>query len=205
MWSGRCERTLRRIGGTRPWADQRLGCSRSARRQARSRSEVTGGVMARFVAATKSVLLSVAVVLAALVVPAVGASGAAAAPQLVDQPVQTFVVQLEPTSVDSDASGTAVVIVNAVTGTLCYTIVTMGLDEPVTAAHLHTVSGIDLTGTDVGPGGIVVGLTAVQNGISRGCVPISQELALEIIGNPDNFYVNVHGTNLVSVLSGVLD
>jgi hypothetical protein len=163
--------------------------------------------MARFVVASKSFLLSVAVVLAALVVPAMGASGAAAAPQLGERLVQTFVVQLEPTGVDPDASGRAVVVVNAITGTLCYTIVTRGLDEPVTAAHLHTVSGIDLTGTanDVGAAGIVVGLSAVENGASSGCVPISEELALEILENPDNFYVNVHGTDLVSLLSGGLD
>jgi hypothetical protein len=157
----------------------------------------------RFRLAGKSAVLAV---MAVAVLAPTAAAAAAPAPQVAERPVQTFVVQLEPSAVDPDASGTAVVVVNALTGTLCYAIVTRGLDDAVTAAHLHTFGGIDLTGTanDVGPGGIVVGLTAVQNGASAGCVAISQELALEMLRNPENFYVNVHGPGLVSVLSGGL-
>jgi hypothetical protein len=60
---------------------------------------------------------------------------------------------------------------------------------PATASHIHRApAGV------AGP--VVVGLTPPPtSGSSSACVSASRELILEIIQNPEAFYVNVHNAD----------
>ena len=87
---------------------------------------------------------------------------------------------------DPDGSGTAALTINPGRGEICYELSAENITLPAAAAHIH-----------VGPadefGPVVVGLSPPnQNGFSSGCVEVSRELALAIVQNPDNYYVNVH-------------
>ena len=84
---------------------------------------------------------------------------------------------------DPDGSGQARVTVNPGTGDICYVISVRNI-APATAAHIHEAP--------VGQSGLVVqGLKAPTNGSSSGCVN-NQDLAVEILRNPEDYYVNVH-------------
>ncbi|CAN5675078.1 CHRD domain-containing protein [soil metagenome] len=87
---------------------------------------------------------------------------------------------------DPNGSGTATITVNPGRGEICYELGVEGITLPATGAHIH-----------VGPvgesGDVVVPLmTPGDNGTSSGCAEVSRELALAIIQNPENYYVNVH-------------
>jgi hypothetical protein len=85
---------------------------------------------------------------------------------------------------DPDGTGTATVRINPGQGQLCYTLTVSGI-APATAAHIHEApAGV------AGP--IVVGLEAPTSGSSSGCLAIDRQEALDIIRNPENYYVNVH-------------
>ena len=85
---------------------------------------------------------------------------------------------------DPDGSGTAALTVNPGTGTLCYTLTVEGI-APSTAAHIHVApAGV------AGP--VVVPLAAPADGTVSACRDIERDLALAIIQNPENYYVNVH-------------
>lgn len=89
-----------------------------------------------------------------------------------------------PTPGDPDGSGTATIRINPGRGQLCYTIIVRDI-EPATAAHVH-----EAPAGSAGP--VVVGLSPPTNGSSQGCVAIDPKEAVEIIRNPENYYVNVH-------------
>lgn len=85
---------------------------------------------------------------------------------------------------DPDGSGTAHLRVNPGLGQVCYEL-TVASIAPATAAHVHRApAGV--------PGPVVVPLAAPTSGTSSGCASVTRELALEIIHDPDGFYVNVH-------------
>lgn len=85
-----------------------------------------------------------------------------------------------PNQGDPDGVGTASLTINPGLGTLCWTITVSGV-EPITAAHVHAAPS-----TTTGP--VVVPLDPYTGG----CTDVDRELALDIIQNPDAYYVNVH-------------
>ena len=87
---------------------------------------------------------------------------------------------------DPDGSGTAWLTVNPGQLTVCYTLSVTGI-EPATAAHIHE-------GSSAVAGPVVVPLAAPTNGSSSGCATVTRELALEIITDPADYYVNVHNS-----------
>ena len=88
---------------------------------------------------------------------------------------------------DPDGSGTADLTVNPGLEQICYTLTVEDI-EPARAAHIH----IGSAGT-AGP--VVVGLAPPTSGTSSGCVDVNRELALAIIQDPQNYYVNVHNAS----------
>jgi CHRD domain len=85
---------------------------------------------------------------------------------------------------DPDGSGTATLTVNPGRGEICYTLTVAGI-APSTAAHIH-----------VGPAGVagpvVVPLGPPTDGTISACADVDRALALDIVQNPENYYVNVH-------------
>jgi hypothetical protein len=67
---------------------------------------------------------------------------------------------------------------------LCYELTVEGI-EPAAAAHIHE----GVAGTS---GPVVEHLVAPTDGSSSGCIAVDREFALELIQNPENYYVNVH-------------
>jgi hypothetical protein len=64
----------------------------------------------------------------------------------------------------------------------------MGIELPATAAHIH----VGVAGT-APPNNVVVTLSAPDaSGFSSGCTTVERELALDILENPEDYYVNVH-------------
>jgi len=91
-------------------------------------------------------------------------------------------------SSEPNAKGTAVVRIRKDAGLVCYRLHAENITLPATAAHIHR-GGAAVNGP------VVVPFQAPgANGNSDGCVPTSGALIDEIIGNPSNFYVNVHTT-----------
>ena len=87
---------------------------------------------------------------------------------------------------DPDGSGLAALTVNPGQQEICYELGVENIMLPAIGAHIH-----------VGGAGendpVVVPLTPPDaSGVSSGCAPVSRELALAIIQNPENYYVNVH-------------
>jgi hypothetical protein len=91
-----------------------------------------------------------------------------------------------PNQGDLDGTGSAMITVNPGQGEVCYEISVEDIRLPASGAHIHEgVAG------ENGP--IVVELIPPDaNGDSSGCTPVSRELALAIIQDPENYYVNVH-------------
>jgi hypothetical protein len=120
---------------------------------------------------------------------AVAAAGLIASAALAqDNPNKRFSIALsgdeEVAAADPDGSGTASIRINTRAGLLCYTLRVRGI-ETATAAHIHEApAGV------AGP--VVIELKAPSNGTSSGCERISRELALELIAEPEDYYVNVH-------------
>lgn len=86
---------------------------------------------------------------------------------------------------DTDGSGSASITVNPGKNQVCYKVTVANIDV-ATAAHIHDA--------DVGVAGpVVVGLNAPDaSGASSGCATVTRELALEILKDPGEYYVNVH-------------
>jgi len=85
---------------------------------------------------------------------------------------------------DPNGSGSARVTVNPGRGLVCYTLQVSDI-QPATAAHIHEApAGM------AGP--VVVPLEAPTDGSSSGCAEVDRELALDILRNPADYYVNVH-------------
>lgn len=86
---------------------------------------------------------------------------------------------------DTDGRGTATVTVNPGQKQICYKISVTNI-APATAAHIHEAAP-----TAAGP--VVVSLGAPNaSGMRSGCVTVTRELALEILKDPADYYVNVH-------------
>lgn len=85
---------------------------------------------------------------------------------------------------DSNGSGTARITVNPGKAEVCYELSVRDIGS-ATLAHIHV-------GAAGASGGPVVTLNAPTSGTSEGCVAVDRELALAIIKNPENYYVNVH-------------
>ena len=88
---------------------------------------------------------------------------------------------------DPDGSGTAVLTVNPGAREICYTLTVEGI-APSIAAHIHV-------GTAGVAGPVVVPLNPPTGGTSSGCATVDRELALAIIRDPQNYYVNVHNAD----------
>lgn len=80
---------------------------------------------------------------------------------------------------DPDGSGTAELTVNAGTAEVCWTITVANVD-PITAAHIH-----------VAPAG-VAGPVVVPLSPDSGCRTVDRDLALAILLDPSQYYVNAH-------------
>ncbi len=94
-------------------------------------------------------------------------------------------VPLKP-STEPNASGSAVVRIRKAAGLVCYRLHAANVTLPTTAAHIHR-GGASVNGP------VVVPFTAPgADGNSSGCQTSTAALIDEIIGNPSNFYVNVH-------------
>lgn len=103
-------------------------------------------------------------------------------------PNTRFSIQLtgaqEPDGGDPDGSGSAQIRINTRANLLCYTLRVRGID-PATAAHIH-----EAPAGSAGP--VVIDLKAPTNGSSTGCMKVDRQELLEIIAEPENYYVNVH-------------
>ena len=85
---------------------------------------------------------------------------------------------------DPDGAGTASVTVNPGQGRICYKLTVRNID-PAAAAHIHKAPA-----GSAGP--VVVTLQAPTDGDSSACADVSRKLALEILKDPADYYVNVH-------------
>ena len=85
---------------------------------------------------------------------------------------------------DPDGTATAQITVNPGPKRVCYKLRVSNI-APATAAHIHEAAP-----TAAGP--VVVTLGAPTSGTSSGCVTVTRELALEILKDPADYYVNVH-------------
>lgn len=85
---------------------------------------------------------------------------------------------------DADGSGSFTARINPGQGEICYTL-TVDDIAMATAAHIH-VGAADAAGPPR------VFLAAPAGGSSSGCLSINRNLAMKIIREPENYYVNVH-------------
>jgi hypothetical protein len=87
---------------------------------------------------------------------------------------------------DPDGRGVATITVNPGQEEVCWEISAEMITLPATAAHIHEgAAGIR--------GDVVVTLSAPDaSGVSSGCTTVERDLALDILMNPENYYVNVH-------------
>jgi hypothetical protein len=84
-----------------------------------------------------------------------------------------------PAPSDADGSGTARITVNPGRGEVCWSVSVANLST-ITGAHIHEAPATTT-------GGVVAHLS-----VGSGCTAVSRELALDLIRNPENYYVNVH-------------
>lgn len=133
-------------------------------------------------------LLALAVVSALLI----GLAGTAFAdhPVVGGRPFSTTLTgAAEPNGGDPDGSGLATVTLNYGLAEVCFQISVSDIALPATGAHIHrAAAGVN--------GPVVVPLTPPDaTGVSSGCkTGVDQALILDIIQNPDGYYVNVHST-----------
>jgi len=87
---------------------------------------------------------------------------------------------------DPDGTGTASFTFNPGLGQVCFELTAQNI-VTATAAHIHRAPvGV------VGP--VVVPLVPPSSGTSSGCTSADRALVLDIIQNPDAYYVNVHNS-----------
>jgi hypothetical protein len=140
----------------------------------------------------RRLLLSLA--LAALVALALAGAASAARLDVADHGGRTFSTELTgaaevPGPGDPDGSGTATITVNPGQEEVCWELLVTNITLPATGAHIH----IGAAGV---AGDVVVTLTPPDaTGFSSGCTTVERELALDILKNPENYYVNVHTTD----------
>lgn len=85
---------------------------------------------------------------------------------------------------DTDGTGTATFTLNPGKEQVCYELM---VDKIATAnaAHIHS-GAVDKAGPPV------VTLTAPANGSSKDCATLARDKIMDILKNPENYYVNVH-------------
>ena len=137
--------------------------------------------------------LLLSLVLAALVALALAGAASAAKLDVADRGGRPLSTELTGASEvppgDLDGSGTATITVNPGQREVCHELSVADITLPAMAAHIH----VGVAGQN---GPIVVPLVAPDaNGVSSGCAQVSRELALAIIQDPENYYVNVHTTD----------
>jgi hypothetical protein len=97
----------------------------------------------------------------------------------------SFAIDLKGSS-EPNANGTAVVRIRKDAGVVCYRLHAQSITLPAVAAHIHR-------GGPTANGPVVVPFQApAANGESDGCAQAQAAIIDEILGNPANFYVNVH-------------
>jgi|ERR687898_66909 hypothetical protein len=136
--------------------------------------------------------LLLSLVLAALVALALAGAASAASLAVADHGGRPLSTELtgaaEVPAGDPAGSGMATITVNPGQEEVCWEIKAAGIDLPATAAHIH----VGAVGT-APPNNVVVTLSAPDaSGFSSGCTTVDRDLALEILKNPENYYVNVH-------------
>ena len=85
---------------------------------------------------------------------------------------------------DPDGGGTADITVNPGQNQVCYHVMVSNIAAP-TAGHIH----LGAAGT-AGPPKVT--LAAFAGNMSHGCATVERELALAILKDPAQYYVNVH-------------
>jgi len=136
--------------------------------------------------------LLLSLVLAALVALALAGAASPASLAVADHGGRPLSTELtgaaEVPAGDPEGSGMATITVNPGQEEVCWEIKAAGIDLPATAAHIH----VGAVGT-APPNNVVVTLSAPDaSGFSSGCTTVDRDLALEILKNPENYYVNVH-------------
>jgi hypothetical protein len=139
--------------------------------------------------------LLLSLVLAALVALALAGAASAAKLDVADRGGRPLSTELtgaaEVPPGDLDGSGTATITVNPGQEEVCWEIEAAGIELPATAAHIH----VGAAGT-APPDNVVVTLSAPDaSGFSSGCTTVDRALALDILKNPEDYYVNVHTTD----------
>lgn len=124
-----------------------------------------------------------------LLIASTAALGLIATSALAQNSNRTLTAQLTgeaevPGPGDLDGGGIARVKIDLDSNQLCYDIRVRKI-EPATMAHIHE-------GEEGEAGPVVQGLTPPTNGTSSACITISRALALEILADPAEYYVNVH-------------
>lgn len=84
---------------------------------------------------------------------------------------------------DPDGSGTATLRINPGQGQVCYTLRVRNI-QSATAAHIHEAQ--------VGQTGPVVVDLQFTGTMGQRCINVSREQAIELIREPENYYLNVH-------------
>jgi CHRD domain-containing protein len=131
--------------------------------------------------------------LAALVTLALAGAASAAKLDVADHGGRPFSTELTgaaevPVPGDPDGRGTATITVNPGQEEVCWAIEAEEIDLPATGAHIHEGAVGEF-------GDVVVPLTPPDaTGVSSGCAEVSREVALDILKNPEDYYVNVHTT-----------
>jgi hypothetical protein len=128
----------------------------------------------------RRISVGVVMVAAAAALTIVAVAGAGGAPQ---SATLTGAAEV-PGPGDPDGSGSASLRLNPGQEEICYEL-TVSNVAPATAAHIHRGA------TDVA-GPVVVPLDAPTSGSSSACATVDRDLVLEILKNPEAFYVNVH-------------
>lgn len=87
---------------------------------------------------------------------------------------------------DPDGRGIAILRLNPGQEQVCFELFVENITLPASAAHIHEApAGV------AGP--VVRGLAAPNaNGEASGCVPLDRDEIMEIILEPEEYYVNVH-------------
>jgi hypothetical protein len=137
--------------------------------------------------------LLLSLVLAALVALALAGAASAAKLDVADHGGRPLSTELrgaaEVPPADLDGSGMATITVNPGQEEVCWEIETSGIELPATAAHIH----VGVAGEN---GPVVVPLSAPDaSRFSSGCTTVERDLALDILKNPENYYVNVYTTD----------